>query len=220
MPSFTSLDLRGYQGKPLANTLVSPDRPATHLGIIFPGYAYSADAPVCYYTRLALLALGADVLSVETNYNRQPGFASAGPDEQAAWIASDADAALAAALDRRTYARITLAGKSIGTRAVAHLAANDSRVARAACLWLTPIFGNEDLREQIIQGGQRGLFVAGTADSLYDAAALDELLAAVPGERLIIEGGDHGLEIPGDVRASARVLERLVDAEVRFLAER
>ena len=63
----------------------------------------------------------------------------------------------------------------------------------------------------------RSLFVIGTADQHYQPALLDEVCATTGGERLVAEGANHSLEIPGDVGASLAILERVVRGVAAFL---
>jgi hypothetical protein len=84
-------------------------------------------------------------------------------------------------------------------------------------VWLTPLFKNERLREQIARYGGPSLFVIGTADPHYDAPTLDRLCATTKGEAAVVEGADHGMDIPGDPVASVRGLEQVVAAVSQFL---
>jgi hypothetical protein len=72
------------------------------------------------------------------------------------------------------------------------------------------------LCEQIERGGRASLFVIGTADPEYDSAALDRLTKATGGTAVVVDGADHGLDIPGDPVASVEGLERVVAALTRF----
>lgn len=216
--TYNALSVLGYRGQPLANTFVRQDQEARQLAILFPGVAYTTDMPLLYYTRSVLLAQGADVLSLETNYHRRPEFPQLAPEERQTWLAADTEAAVAAALAQRKYAEIVLAGKSLGTLAMGHLVANDARLAKACCIWLTPLLREARLREQIKAGGQRGLFVAGTADPHYEPGAWEEVVTAVQGEYVLIPGADHSLEFPGNVQADLAVLPQLATVLQSFLS--
>jgi hypothetical protein len=217
--SFSSMPISGFRGRPLANTFVRQEGGAQRLGILFPGVAYTADMPLLYYTRAVLLELGADVLSVESNYHRNAEYQKLGPEDRYRWVTEDAKAAADSALAQRDYRQVILAGKSLGTVAVASLAATDSRLSKASCIWLTPLVREAGQRAQIQQGGQRGLFVAGTADSLYDPAHWDELVQSVNGQGLLVPDADHSLEVPGDLMAGLRALERYVSVLQEFLGK-
>lgn len=218
MYNFSSLTINGYHNQAVQNTFVQQVGDTRHLVIFFPGVAYTNDMPLAYYTRAVLLAAGADALNVDTNYHRQPDFRLASSEEQSRWLVADTVAAFNAGMAQRRYEQITLVGKSLGTLAVGYLAAAGGRPAQARCIWLTPLLRQGQLREQIKQGGQRGMFVMGTADPLYDAEAWQEVVAAVGGQGLLIPGADHSLEFPGDALSSLQALEQLIRAVDRFLA--
>lgn len=82
MYSLSSLDIKGYQGKPIRNTLFRQQREASEIAIVFPGYGYPCFGPVIYYPSLALLSSGSDVLWVEYAYNREPEFRAAKPAQR------------------------------------------------------------------------------------------------------------------------------------------
>jgi pimeloyl-ACP methyl ester carboxylesterase len=219
MYQYLSLEIPAYQGGMTANTFVRQDAGAKHLGILLPGVAYTTDMPLLYYARTVLLALGADTLSVEANYHRLPGFRAAGPADQYRWVTTDAANACGAALAQRPYERLTLVGKSLGTFAMGYLVAGDQRLARADCIWLTPLLKQEVLRGQIQGARPRSLFVSGGADSLYDAVAQQHLAEALGAQSVVIDGADHSLEILGDPSASLRALEHVVAVIRDFLNE-
>ncbi len=217
MFTYSAITITGYDSQPLPNLFLKQEGVTDQLALVFPGLNYSADMPLLYYSAQLLLARGADVLNVGYEYGKRADFASADAETKMAWIAADSRAALDAALQARTYRRITLIGKSIGTRAVALLAADDPRLRTARCIWLTPLLHDAGLVEKIRRGGQRGLFIAGTADSHYDAAVLPELVRSTAGKSLIIAGANHSMEIAGDVFASLRALEEILRVTADFL---
>jgi predicted alpha/beta-hydrolase family hydrolase len=107
-----------------------------------------------------------------------------------------------------------LVGKSIGTIALASLV---SLEPQAITIWLTPLLRNPLVTAAAEQNHGAALFAAGTADDLYDAAALKRIQAATQAEVELIQGGDHSLEIEADFFASLRALEQTMRALVGFL---
>jgi hypothetical protein len=134
------------------------------------------------------------------------------------WAFSDAAAACHAALAQRPYEKITLVGKSLGTLAMGYMLSTETALADAQAIWLTPLLWNEMLCSQVRQAKPRSLFVAGTADPHYNPSNLAKLQAATGGEQVLIEGGNHSLEIKGDVMASLRAIESVVRAVHAFLS--
>jgi hypothetical protein len=107
--------------------------------------------------------------------------------------------------------RVTLIAKSIGTRVLARLPGN-TLPADTTALWLTPIFADPEVAEAASTKPWRSLYAYGTADALCVDSAVDRVAATTGGVVLRIEGGDHSLEIEGDVRASLVALVRLTNA--------
>lgn len=132
MYSFTTLDINGYRGEPVPNTFLRQAEEARRLGIVLPGWGYSADRPVLYYPGLVLLDRGADLLRVEYQYVRRPEYLAAEAEERERWLVDDVTAALEAGLAQRAYDEVTLVGKSIGTLAMGHLVAADARLKGGA----------------------------------------------------------------------------------------
>ncbi len=185
--------------------------------MIFPGLRYNTSMPGCYYPALAMLAKGADVLNVNYDYTN-PGFQELPDREQSRWIAADASAVIRAGLSAGEYEKVTLIGKSIGTIALIHLLAADPALEKADFLWLTPILRDEYLRRGMAARRHHGLFVIGTADSLYDESLLAEVVQSTGGESLVLPGVDHGLEIPDDAPGSIRAMETIIRRIDQFVA--
>lgn len=215
--SLRSLDVVGYKAQPVHNTLIAQPVPTRHLGIILPGYRYSAEMAPLYYAGCILLDQGADLLRIEYAYYRTD-FIKQPESEQDQWISSDVFAACKAALSHHSYEKITLVGKSLGTIAMGHLLA-DPVFQRATCIWLTPLLTVDWLRSRIEQTHPRSLFVIGTADKFYKPDILKRLEQITGGRSLVLEGVNHALEIPGDIPKSLAVLHQIVQALQEFLNE-
>ena len=210
----SSLDIVGYKNQPVPNTFIASPNPTRHLGIILPGYRYPAEMAPLHYAGRVMLEQGADVLRVDYAYNRTD-FTKQSENKQAEWISTDVFAACETGLSQRSYKKITLAGKSLGTIAMGHLLA-DERFQKAACIWLTPILAVEWLRSRIEQFRPRSLFIIGTEDQFYKPDHLKHLEAVTNGRAVVIEGVDHSLEIPGDIQKSLRALNQMVEAFQEF----
>ena len=217
MHSIETLDVIGYRNEVVPSTFFRQEHDTNHIAVLFPGFGYTGQMPLMYYPRQLLLESGADVFLVGYNYSQRPDFQSSPVEERDIWLRTDAIAAYKAALAQRNYERVTLVGKSIGTRAIGHLLATEERLPSLGCVWLTPILRNQQLCAQIKQRPHRALFVVGTADSHYDPAKLAEVQQATAGEVMVIENADHSLEITGDIVQSIQVLEGLIGEIQKFL---
>lgn len=212
-----SLDVVGYQNQLVHTTFIASPNPTGHLGIILPGYRYPVEMPPLHYAGRVLLEQGADVLRVEYAYNRTD-FIKQPESEQDEWISSDVFAACEAGLSQRSYEKITLAGKSLGTIAIGHLL-TDERFQTADCIWFTPILTVEWLLSRIEQTHPRSLFVIGTEDQFYKPDLLKHLETVTNGQAVVIEGVDHSLEIPNSISGSLIALNQIVQALQKFLDE-
>ena len=214
--SVTSLDIAGYRGEPVPNTLYTREGGAEEVGILLPGIGYTAHMPLLWYTRRLLQEGGADVLAVEYAYMRRPEFQPF-ESQAAERLRVDVAAALHTVLPYRSYTRVKLVGKSLGTLAMGYLLA-DQMVEPRCAIWLTPLVKRDELRRQMLHQRSRSLVVIGTADPHYDADLLRQLQEAPGGEELVIPGADHSMEIEGDTLRSVQVLEQIVQTVGRFLA--
>ncbi len=217
MTTESSLEILGHAGEPVANRFLRPAGDARHLALVLPGLHYVANLPWLYFPARLLSEMGADVLLLEYDY-RTPAFAGASAEERANRMLADVTAGFDRAIAAGAYNRITLVGKSIGTLAIGLLLAARPVARAAACVWLTPLLREERLRRVIAAHAPRSLFVAGSADAHHDPDALAEVMAATGGRSLVIEGGSHGLEIPGDLRGTLAGLTDGMLAIERFLA--
>jgi hypothetical protein len=215
--SFDSLPIVGYNDQPVSNTFITHPDPANHLGVILPGYRYPAEMPPLHYASRVLLDQGADMLHVDyayyrTDFNRQP------EDVQDKWISSDVFAACTAGLAQRSYEKITLIGKSLGTIAIGHLLA-DARFQRASCIWMTPILSVGWLCQRIEEVRPQSLFIIGTADQFYQPDVLNRLEQVTNGHSIVLDGVNHGLEVPGDIPKSLGALSQIVQALQEFTSQ-
>jgi pimeloyl-ACP methyl ester carboxylesterase len=211
-----SLPINGYRGEPVPNEFLRQEGESDHVAVLLPGMGYTCDMPLFYYAESLLLHTGADVLRVEYAYNRRPDFRELPQDEQRRWLLADATASFRAALGQRPYREVTLIGKSLGTLAMGHLLAEfPGHGVRA--VWLTPLLREDGPREQMRLHGGPTLLATGTAHPFYDPLSLDEVPEAIEGQVVLIEGADHGLDIPGDPIASVKAVEQVVGALQEFL---
>lgn len=218
MYEVATLDIAGHRDERVPNTFFRQKRETSHVAIVLPGAGYTCDMPLLYYSVLTMLDAGADVLQVEYAYNRQPDFREIPDAEREQWIAADATAARDAALREAPYTQMTFIGKSIGTRAMGCLLATNPHPADVHAVWLTPLLRNDRLRAQIREHGSPSLFVIGTADPHYDASLLADVQEATGGDAIVVQGGDHSLEIAGNTPKSLDAIVQTIHALATFVA--
>jgi predicted alpha/beta-hydrolase family hydrolase len=217
MATSTTLTIHGYRDELVPNRLLRPEGAIDHLAVLLPGFGYTLDMPLFYYAENLLLERGWDVLRVEYAYNERLEFQNLPKPEQNRWLLTDTTAAWRAGLGQRTYERVVLIGKLLGTLAMGHLLTLPDPHPTVGAVWLTPLLTQERLRQQIQQYGGPSLFVIGTADPHFDPVLLEKMQVATIGEAVVVKNADHGMDIPGDPIASIRAVERVVETLGRFL---
>jgi len=218
MYTFETLDI-SHKDETVENTFFHRSDGSDHLALVLPGAGYTTQGPMLYYSIKALSQLGAEILSLEYGGVIRRS-ASRSPDERTEIFSLICLNALNASLKRRKYNRLTLIGKSLGTRGLASL----SRLAgqwsykprNIEALWLTPLLTENFVTDEIEKLGSREFLAIGSCDEhYYKPQALQSLPRFV--ETLIIDGADHGLDIEGDVLSSTKALSKLTARIARFL---
>lgn len=195
MYSVKTLGIAGYHNELVPHTFLWHDYQTQHIGIVLPGFGYTCEMPLLYYSTRLLLSLGADVLQVEYAYHEMEGFQALSYSEQMQWLFTDVASAWCAALSQRTYQQVTIIGRSMGTLAVGHLFATGGVPLQTRVVWLTPLLRDEKLRSQMKQYQMHSLFVIGTADPHYEPSYLVDIQAMTNGKAITIEGANHSLEM-------------------------
>ncbi len=183
------------------------------LALVFPGFAYTCQMPLLYYSAVALRDNGYDVVMAETDYAGREDFQGLSARERLELIRDDARAVYSDAFSLMNYDRLILIGKSIGTIAIASLLQDALEGRRLATVWLTPLLHNAEVIKAIRNSAVRGMLLAiGTKDSEYVKQTLDSIVVGPGSTVLEIENADHSLEIRGDMKASLTAMGQLLDA--------
>jgi len=215
MTKITELAITGYGGQPVPNIFFHQEEGVKTLAVLLPGLNYTCDMPLLYYSTRLLEQRGADVLQLHANYTGT-NFQMASPLERIQRLSGDALAAVESGLARQSYTRLVLVGKSIGTLAMAHLV-DTPHAGEAVTIWLTPLLGQPWLVEAATNSRGPSLFVAGTADPAFDAAALERIKESTGAEAFLVEGANHSLEIPGDPLGSIQIIGEIMQGLASFL---
>lgn len=170
---------------------------------LISGASYVYDHPYFYYSRMALLARGIDVICI--HYVTEDLF-SMSDAESNACMTRRVDAVVSEVLATHPYENVQFIAKSLGTIPLAALLAKPS-LQTARFVFLTPVLN--EVVEQIAVSTQAGLIVIGTADKFYDEAALEtcrtsQLMIDV------IEGANHSLDQGFEVDSSLAVLGHVI----------
>ncbi len=173
-----------------------PDRVA----VVLPGARYLPFAPLLWFSREVALARSWSVLEVWDEYVDRS-------EDPWRWVEERTEAALA----RAGGAQVLLVAKSLTSRAVT-LAGERGLPG----IWLTPLLHEPEIAQGFEHLKSPALLVGGTADESWDG----ELARRAGHEVLEVDGGDHGLQIPGDPLASVDALRRVAERVDAFVGAR
>lgn len=206
--SVETLEIDGYSGLKLQNSFLRQPASAKGLAVIFPGLHYSCDRPLLYYATQVAIQAGIDVLQLKTDYTTGE-FQNLTPEQRAAWVLSDAHAALQKGLNQRNYITLLLIGKSIGTLAMAGLL-NVEAHNQVAAAWITPLLNQPFLVDAALRFTGPSLYLVGTGDSTFIPEKLSSIEHAANCSVYKAPGADHALEVPGDINQSLIILGEVI----------
>lgn len=214
--TYSPLQVEGLQGEFVQNELIRQQSGSMTLAVLLPGRWYTCDMPLFYYAERLLIDRGWYVLRVQYDYRRENP--ASGEDEQLERLTVDSRSAIDAGLAHGTYTHLVLVGKSLGTIAMAQLLpALD--VADAWSVWLTPLLKRPGVLQCVASCSDRSLVVIGSEDSHFDPAIVGSLASEGQCATLIIDGGEHSLDLRGDAVGSAMSFVTTINAMDRFLPE-
>lgn len=195
-------------GVTTTHELLAQPQASDRLLVLLPGRGYTTDYPLFYYLRKAAFRLGWDVLSV------QYGFQAARADLQAQDTPAlvEETSQIVLPVIRRGYARVCLAGKSLGTPLAAEIA-RQVQGAAVRLLMLTPIGG-------ALHGldGFPTLALIGAADPIYAAEEVAAFAHHPTIRWRVFDKLNHSLEVSGDWHGSLAVLPEIIGVCASFLA--
>ncbi|MDT8307103.1 MAG: hypothetical protein RRC07_14320 [Anaerolineae bacterium] len=210
------LQIEGYDSRPVPNLFFGQEEGTTRLAVLLPGYAYTADMPLLYYTTTLFLENGYDLLQVQYNYQRQAAFRVPVDEASRQWLLADVRAAVTQALAQGAYESVVVVGRSLGTLAMGDLLETGGLPATTRRVWQSPLFKDQRLSEQICRHRPRSLFITGTADAHYQSPLREQVREAVPREWLVLPDARHDLEIAGSIPRTLAVMEEVICATARF----
>lgn len=214
----------GWLNEPLPFTMAVPLNAPRATGVLFPGAAYTQERPLCATTRDVFVAAGVETFLSTRYYGMDPKLSALTGEEREACLVADSGAFARAAFERSAGKPVLLAGKSIGTTAMAHALTQVPDLAAGWSIWLTPLWKDEAIFKAIAAAGARAFVLIGTADPQWDPALLEALnkkakkVAKSLPVVVVVEGADHGMAVAGQPAATAKVLTDLKPALVAHVA--
>jgi dienelactone hydrolase len=213
MPEPTYLDLISASGKPLRHKYFQQGGDPRGLLVLLPGDNYGVDGPLLYYLGQISYERGWDTLALTYGYQSEAAPFSI---EVISEMLQECGQSVRAALGERPYARIGLVGKSIGAAIVAVLCETEPLLDHARAAYLTPPLG--PLFDQVFKGTSQPAYVAlGNKDRFYSKEALDSLQDARTFSLTVVKDADHSLNVPGDLKRTMGIIERVVEETVAFI---
>jgi predicted alpha/beta-hydrolase family hydrolase len=210
------LEVSGFNQRKVPNIFFQQPKSLGKLAVIHPGLRYNCEKPLLYFTTEALLQKGFDVIQLWADYTT-PEFQDLNQTEQTRCLVDDSSALLSAGKQTRSYDLLLLGGKSMGTLTMTLLLNQDKKMLSATTLWLTPLLYMPPV-VQVIKELQGPAFIAGSdADPTFDMEVVSEITETPNISTLVVNGGDHSLEIPGDVHRSLQELSRITNSLSSFL---
>lgn len=194
------LRIESHAGELLANQFWAADEPNSWLAVILPGKGYTMDMPLLFFTRRLLLWRGADVLNLNPATHSE-SFLNASDQEQLAWLKADVVEGMKTGLKQKNYRGIILAGKSIGSLAIAQAVSQAEALMPTAIIWLTPLLRYSVVVDAALKANGPQAHLCGGADSTFNPVILNQILTKKPLARAFVApGANHILEVPGDDR--------------------
>ncbi|MHB0924340.1 MAG: hypothetical protein ACYC6H_11765 [Bellilinea sp.] len=197
-------EIYDFRGQALANQFWAADEPNGWLSLILPGRGYTSDMPLMFFTRRMLLWRGVDVLNLNPAA-RSDAFQNSTEEEKLTWLKADVLSGLTAGLSARNYKGILLAGKSIGSLAIAQAVAEAETYLPTTLIWITPLMRWQVVVDAALKAVGPQVHVCGGADPTYDAEKLNQIIAEKPlANAFVAPGANHILEVQGDEQATFR----------------
>ncbi len=205
-----TLSITGFAGEPVPNQFLRQQGEAAGLAILLPGLGYTCDMLLFYYSELQFLVGGYDVLRVDYDY-RHLRSSSFGLENIPERLFADVAAAMHLATQHRRYPAVAIAGKSLGTLAMAHLFGTGELSGDTTSVWMTPLLKEVVVFDALMNvAGPTGI-VIGTEDHHYDDERLASLEARDEITLITVAAGNHSLNVGISAGESAHSLAKIID---------
>jgi len=186
------------------------------VAVIWPGLRYTCDAPLLAQATQSLLARGVTVAQVWADY-RSADFQDAPAEQRWRWLVAEALAVLQAVRREARPRRFVWVGKSLGTLAMAGAWLEGQGRDLAASVWLTPLLAFPAVVKVLANLDSPALMVGSREDPTFNREGWQQANANLRVVPLLLERGNHSLEVPGDPQATQANLERVRRSTEEFL---
>jgi predicted alpha/beta-hydrolase family hydrolase len=213
-----SWSIEGFGRLAVPNAFYEKSTANIRLGVVFPGYGYTVDAPLLFYTNALLSQLGYDVLNLNYEYNRNQAYQKSSDSEREAWFREDISGVVSSLASHTQYSEWVFIGKSLGTTAMLQVLESHRFDKKARSVWLTPAGALPHITDFLSKERIVSLFLVGTEDRFYDAAEYAKLQSLPHVHVEAISAADHCLDLKDDVLGSLRILQEAIESIRSFLS--
>lgn len=205
----SAFEVDSKNGSPAVYTSYSHSKTSSTLLVSFPGMAYSMDAPLMWYSTLAAIESGYDVLGLEYSFQVRgnPGFNS-----DLDKVVGEITDGLKKFLKEHKYEQVIFLAKSIGT-VIGPRVMEEMDITLDGFVFLTPL----ERTLNYINSSQKMLAVIGEIDPAFPPHAVKQIRD--PKSVMLVPGADHGMEIPGKSVESVEVLKNVTARCKQFFLE-
>lgn len=208
--------MRGWQGRELRLRWHRPTAGEGTAAVVWPGLRYTCDRPLLALATRVLLARGVTVAQVWADYQTL-AFQQAAPEQRWRWLIAEALAVLQAVRQEVQPRRWVWVGKSLGTLAMAGAWLEGRGRDLAASVWLTPLLAFPAVVKVLAHLDAPALMVGSREDPTWDHAGWQKAATNLQVEPLLLEQGNHSLEIPQDARSTQQNFQRVEQTLTVFL---
>lgn len=181
------------------------------LAVILPGIGYTLDRPLLDYSKKLCLELGFNVLPIEY------GFQAARTEfdiEKFNYILKETMELLKISLSSN-YKKVIFIGKSIGTviqSLLQKMLLEEGADYEFINIYLTPV-------DKTVELGiaEDSLVVSGTCDPLINYDSMNKIDGMKSVKFIKVTGGDHSLNIKGNIIKSIEYLMNVIKSEKNFM---
>lgn len=179
------------------------------LAVIFPGLKYGHDKPLLHYARKAAQMSGKDVLCL--NYEKKLDWDDIG--KPIIDVVAEECLSILNKCIRKEYKSFYFLSKSIGTE-VAGSTAEKFKCSNTKYFYLTPTYAAV---KYICKS--KCFAIAGTNDNIFSDEYIEKVKKSDNVKLMLVEGGNHSLELSNDLIGSIDVLKTVVKTYINFFEE-
>lgn len=200
--------VKGCKDLTVPYNYIQNDKKPKTLAIFLPGAGYNTTSPLFHFTEEVYLNRGYDVLRVDYRYidKEYDDFTAEELDRA---VKMDATAVLDKFFSDHAYDEYYIAGKSLGTIAMAQ-ELKKQRFENAKVIWLTPLIDQQAVLEAMIQSPHPALCFIGDQDRYYSQETYRKLAANPMLASKLYPGLNHSLEYGDNPVDSIRMLQNII----------